>query len=157
MRRMTKGWLAVLVTLVSAGSLLAHHSLGNFDTTKAVRVKGTIVQFNLINPHSILFLEEKVQDANPRRWAVEGPSVILLSRSGFTKDSLKVGDVVEICGYLPKENTIWQSPMPEYATSIAGKLINGESMVMPDGKQRDWGDYGFHKCFEAGYTDQHSR
>jgi hypothetical protein len=104
-----------------------------------------------------LFLEEKVPDASPRRWAVEGPSVLQLNRNGFAKDTLKVGDVVEICGYLPKENIIWQTPMPEYATSIAGKLINAESLVMPDGKQRSWGDYGVHKCFEAGYSDQHSR
>jgi len=157
MKRMTIGSLALLAALVSAGSLLAHHSLGNFDTTKAVRVKGTIVQFNLINPHSFLFLEEKVADAYPRRWAVEGPSVVQLTRSGFAKDALKVGDIVEICGYLPKENITWQIAMPENSTSIAGKLINGESLVMPDGKQRSWGDYGFHKCFEAGFTDQHSR
>jgi len=157
MKRMTAGSIALMVTLVSASSLLAHHSLGNFDTTKAVRVKGTIVQFNMINPHTFLFVDEKVPDANLRRWAVEGPSVIQLNRDGFTKDTLKVGDVVEICGYLPKEIVTWQIAMPESSTSIAGKLINAETLVMPDGKQRGWGDYGFHKCFEAGYTDQHSR
>ena len=157
MRRMTTGWLALLAALVSAGSLLAHHSLGNFDTTKAVHVKGTIVQVNLINPHSIIFMEEKVPDGYPRRWAVEGPSVVQLNRAGFAKDTLKAGDVVEICGYLPKENVTWQLAIPENATSLAGKLINAESLVMPDGKQRSWGDYGVHKCFEAGFTDQHSK
>ena len=155
MKKMT-GWIAVLVALVSASSLMAHHSLGNFDTTKAVRVKGAIVQLNLINPHSILFLDEKVANGNPRRWAVEGPSVLQLNRSGIAKDALKAGDVVEVCGYAPRENVVWQLAIPENATSMAGKLINGETLVMPDGKQQSWGDYGVHKCFEPGYADQHS-
>ncbi len=38
-------WLGMLGALVSAGSLLAHHALTNYDTTTAVRVKGVIVQF----------------------------------------------------------------------------------------------------------------
>ncbi len=120
-------------------------------------MKGTIVQFNLINPHSFIFLEEKVADGYPRRWAVEGPSVVQLSRSGFAKDALKAGDVVEVCGYLPKDNITWQIASPENATSLYGRLINAEILMMPDGKQRSWGDYGVHKCFEAGYTDQHSK
>ena len=157
MKRMTMGWITVLVALVSASSLMAHHSLvANFDTTKAVRVKGTIVQFNQINPHSFIFLEGKIADGYPRRWAVEGPSVVQLRRSGFAKDALKAGDVVEVCGYVHKENVVWQLASPENATSLSGKLINAETLVMPDGKQRSWGDYGVHKCFEPGYTDQHS-
>jgi hypothetical protein len=151
MKKMT---IAVLVTLVSVGSLLAHHALINYDTTKAVRVKGTIVEFHQINPHSILFLEEKNADGQIRRWAIEGPSVLQLNRSGFAKD-LKAGDVVEACGYLPKEPIVWQLARADNATSLAGRLINGESLDMPDGKQQSWGDYGVHKCFAPGYSDQH--
>ena len=59
MKKRTALSLAVLMAPVTGGSLLAHHSLGNFDTTKPVRVKGTIVQFNMINPHSFLFVEQR--------------------------------------------------------------------------------------------------
>src|SRR5262245_11587467 len=157
MKKITTGSLAVLVTLVSAGSLLAHHSLGNYDTTKAVRVKGTIVQFHQINPHSFIYLDEKGTDGQTVRWAIEGPSIIQLNRSGFGKDVLKAGDVVEVCGYVPKERVIWQIASADASTaSMAGRLINAEILVMPDGKQRSWGDYGVHKCFAQEYTDQHS-
>lgn len=157
MKKMTTGWLAVVVALVSAGSLLAHHSLTNFDTTKAVRVKGTVFQFHQINPHSFIFLDEKGADGQTRRWAVEGPAILQLTRRGFDKNVLKPGDVVEVCGYVPKEATIWQIASADASTaSPAGRLINAEMMVMPDGKQQSWGDYGVHKCFEPGYTDQHS-
>jgi Family of unknown function (DUF6152) len=156
MRRMT-GWLAVLMALASAGSLLAHHSLGNYDTTKAVRVKGTIFQIQQINPHTLIFLDGTGPDGQTRRWAIEGPSILQLNRMGFAKDFLKYGEVVEVCGYLPKEPIVWQIASGESAGSTSGRLINAELLVMPDGKQQSWGDYGVHKCFEPGYSDQHSR
>jgi hypothetical protein len=157
MKEMTTGWLAVLVALVSASSLLAHHSLASYDTTKAVRVKGTIVEFHRINPHSIIFLDQQGADGQTHRWAIEGPSVLQLNRSGFAKDVLKPGDAVEVCGYVPKEAVIWQIASADTnSSSPSGRLINAEVLVMPDGKQQSWGDYGVHKCFAPGYTDQHS-
>lgn len=148
-------WLAALV---SAGSLLAHHSLTNYDTTKAVRVKGTIVAFQAINPHSFVFIEEKGSDGQMHRWAIEGPSVLQLQRTNFPQDVLKSGSVVEACGYAPKEPIMWQiaNPAPG-GVSLAGRLLNGEMMILADGKQLSWGDYGFHHCFESGYRDQHSK
>jgi len=65
MKKMTKGSLAIMVALVSAGSLLAHHSLAKYDITKAVRVKGTIVQFHPINPHSSYFWTKRAPMDRP--------------------------------------------------------------------------------------------
>lgn len=158
MTKMMTGWLAVLVALVPAESLLAHHSLAKYDTTKSVRVKGTVVQFHQINPHSFIFLDEKGADGANRRWAVEGPSILQLKRTGFASDVLKPGDVVEVCGYAPKEAIVWQIASADpSAGSPAGQLINAETLVMPDGKEQSWGDYGVHKCFAPGFKDQHSQ
>jgi hypothetical protein len=158
MKGMTTGWLAVLVALVPAGTLLAHHSLVNFDTTKAVRVKGTILQVHQINPHSFIYLEEKGTDGQRRRWAIEGPALLQLTRSGVAKDFVKPGDVVEVCGYLPKENIVWQiASQDPGAVNLAGRLLNAEVLVMADGREQSWGDYGVHKCFAPEYKDQHSR
>jgi len=151
-------WLAILVAFVSTGSVRAHHSLASYDTTQAVRIKGTIVAFQPINPHSFIFLEQQPTDGPMRRWAVEGPSAFQLNRKGFPKDGLKPGDVVEVCGYLPKEPITWQITSADAgAVSFSGRLLNGETMVMPDGHEQSWGDYGVHKCFAAEYKEQHSR
>lgn len=150
-------WVALVMALGSCASLLAHHSLANYDTTTPVRVTGTVVRFLRINPHSIVYLDQATGDGN-RRWAVEGPSNLQLARSGFAEDGLKPGDVVEVCGYLPKEPIVWQVPASDSAAvSTSGRLINGELMVMPDGHERSWGDYGVHKCFAPGHRDQHSQ
>ena len=70
---------------------------------------------------------------------------------------VKPGDVIEVCGYPPKETTIWQIAGPTSATSLAGRLITAELIVLPDGKVQEWEDYGFHHCFPPGYRDRHSK
>jgi hypothetical protein len=67
MKKRMAGWTAAVVVLASAGSLVAHHSLSQFDTTKAVRVKGAIFRFERVNPHSILFVDQKGEDGQIQR------------------------------------------------------------------------------------------
>lgn|SRR5262245_18595557 len=148
MKNRITAWIAALLAIASTGSLQAHHSLANFDTTKAVRVKGTIVGFQQINPHSFIFLDETTADGQTRRWAIEGPSLLQLNRRGAAKDIVKPGDVIEVCGYVPRETTIWQIASTDpAAASIAGRLINAELLVMPDGREESWGGYGVRKCY----------
>ena len=150
--------LALLASLLPGAPLLAHHSLASFDTTTAVHVKGTVVQFQPINPHSIIFVDERQPDGTTRRWAIEGPALRQFDRMGFAKDGVKPGDVIEACGYLPKDPIVWQIANPDpTGTSTSGRLLNGETLTMPDGHERSWGDYGAHKCFPAGHRDQHSK
>ena len=121
-------------------------------------MKGTIVRFHEINPHSFIFLEARDAEGAVRRWAVEGPSVVQLKRMGFATDVLKPGTVIEVCGYLPKESIVWQIASADPgAASLSGRLLNAELMVMPDGREQTWGDYGAHKCFAPGHIDQHSK
>lgn len=158
MKKMMTALLAVLLAPMSAGSLLAHHSIANFDTTTPVRLKGTIVRFHEINPHSVIYLEAAGPDGHSRRWAVEGPSSFQLRRMGISTDFLRPGAIVEVCGYVHKENVIWQIATTEAgAVSLSGRLLNAEMIVTPDGKEQSWGDYGVHKCFAPGHRDQHSR
>jgi hypothetical protein len=158
---------AVAMMLASAGSVVAHHSLTKFDTTTGVTVKGTVFLFERVNPHSFIFLDEKGQDGEMHRWAIEGPSVNQLTRMGIEKDALKVGDVIEACGYVLKESpqsqrTISTEPLSESLKdktpkSVSGQVLTAELLVMPDGKKRTWSDYGHHRCLGPDHKDFHSR
>ena len=141
---------AVALVLTSASSLAGHHSLIQFDTTTGVTLKGTVVRFERVNPHSVLFIDEKSNDGEVRRWAIEGPSLYQLARMVIEKDALKAGDVIEACGYLLKEGT--QTPK-----SMSRPFLTGEMLVMPDGRKQSWLDYGHHKCLGPDYKDMHTR
>ena len=60
--KIVTGWTAVLAVLVATGPLLAHHSVGVFETTTPIRVKGTVVRFAWANPHSAIIVEQRTGD-----------------------------------------------------------------------------------------------
>ena len=166
MKRTIALWTAALAVLASAGSLTAHHSLAQFDTDTAVWVKGTIVLLEYVNPHSFIFLEEKTASGQSQGWAVEGPSALQFARRGFDRNDLKVGDVIEACGYVTKHGVQTRtvsaepdSPGLNAATSrtTTGRVLTGEMLVLPDGEKRPWGDYGHHHCLGPDYRDNHTR
>jgi hypothetical protein len=166
-KMMMAGWTGTLMMLVTVGSLRAHHSLTQFDTTTAVRVKGTVVLFQRVNPHSLLLLKEKRDDGQTRQWVVEGPGAFQLTRMKIGYDAMKAGDTVEVCGYVTKpgvesQRTISTEPISASlkattAKSVSGSRMDGELLVMPDGQKKVWSDYGHHKCLAADYIDVHSK
>jgi hypothetical protein len=161
MKQMTAGWTAAIALLICAGSLSAHHSLAQFDTDAPVWVKGSVVRFERVNPHSIVFLDQKKDDGRVERWAVDGPGVLQLDRMGVAQDVLKVGDVIEVCGFTLKSDIQPQRVFPAPGTPgltpsappMKGRVINGHVLVMPDGKKRFWSNYGhLDKCLDPGET-----
>ena len=166
MKRMMMTVTATLAMLATAGSLIAHHALGNYDTTTAVRVRGTVVLFQRVNPHSRLVVDEKQKDGKIHRWVVDGPNALQLTRRNFAINALKAGDVVEVCGYVTRPGSVSQRTIsieprdlnfktPDQV-SITGQIMDGELLVMPDGQKQAWSDYGHHKCLGADYVDFHS-
>lgn len=141
-KRITR-WAALFV-LASASSLAAHHALTQFDTTTGVTLKGTVVRFERVNPHSFLYIEAKGKDGDTQLWTIEGPNVTQLSRMGIAIDALKAGDAVEACGYVLKEGR-------------SRHFLTGELLTLPDGRKQKWLDYGHHKCLGEDHQDLHSR
>jgi len=150
------GWTLVILVVASATPMIAHHSLSGFDTTKAVTVKGPIVLIQKVNPHSFVFIEQLDTRGRIERWAVEGPTPNFLSRTGLER-ALKVGDVVEACGYVMKADFELRRVATTGPSSktISGRVITAETLVLADGKKTRWSDYGHHLCFPPDYDDGH--
>ena len=148
MKRVIAGGTAAVLMVAATGSLLAHHSLARFDTTTAVRVKGVIADVAWINPHSIVYVDEKRADGKVQRWAAEGPAGQQLDRRGIRKEVFRVGDEIEVCGYTLKEENIT-------STNVSGRVLAAEDVVFWDGKKRPWGDYGHHNCHSGDDPDVH--
>jgi hypothetical protein len=93
--------LAVAAVLIS-GTALAHHGRGLiYDAKKETTVKGTVTDFLWRNPHVEIGLEAADPKATPRQWLFEASSTGVLSQRGWTKRSLKPGDVVTVTFHPP--------------------------------------------------------
>jgi hypothetical protein len=85
--------------LFVASSTFAHHSFGaTYETSKSIKLDGTIVQFVYRNPHSFVHIEAPDESGAMQRWAVEWGGTSQLAQAGVKRDSLKVGDKVIING-----------------------------------------------------------
>src|SRR5215471_12993564 len=95
-------YLAGAAALACAGQLRAHHSISAIEITTPVWVKGTVVQYEPINPHAMIELDVRGADGEMQRWRLQGPNPARLERYHLASDFLKVGDVIEACGFVPK-------------------------------------------------------
>ncbi len=97
--------LTCAVLLVSA-PLFAHHGEANYDTDKVVSVKGTVTDFQFINPHTLISLDVKNDKGEIEKWSCEARSPGMLVRvGGWDKNTLKPGDVITVYGSRAKNGT----------------------------------------------------
>ena len=78
-----------------------HHSTAPFDMTHFTEVHGKVVQFRWQNPHSYIDLE-----VDGKLWLLEAESLNLLTRNGWTKDTLKPGDEITCTGGRAKDPSL---------------------------------------------------
>ena len=84
----------------------AHHSFAaEYDASKAIRITGVISKVEWTNPHSYLYIDMKDEHGNLVTWTCEGGAPNTLSRRGFTKNAIKIGDTVTIDGYGAKDGS----------------------------------------------------
>ena len=108
------------VGLVSA-PLMAHHGEANYDTEKTVSIKGTVTDFQFVNPHVQIGLDVKNEKGEIEKWVGEARSPAMLSRyGGWDKNTIKVGDVITFYGHRTKNGT---------------PFMRLEKIVMSDGRE----------------------
>jgi hypothetical protein len=98
--------LATLAALLCGGRVLAHHSFAaEFDAQKPVTLKGTVVKWELINPHGWITIDVSGAGGKTTQWMVETSNPNGLMRLGWTKRSLKPGDEITIEAYQAKDGS----------------------------------------------------
>ena len=88
----------MLAAMVSTGSpAVAHHSFAMYEPTKTLTFKGTIKSFQWTNPHVVVWVLVQPQDGGAvQEWSLETTSPGVLTRNGWTRQSLKAGDRVSV-------------------------------------------------------------
>jgi len=98
--------IALLVSLFSiSGSAFAHHGTANYDMTKVVTVKGTVTDFQFVNPHTLILFDVKNDQGVIEHWQAEATSPNHLVRAGWSKDIIKSGDQISISGFRAKNGS----------------------------------------------------
>jgi hypothetical protein len=115
---LTVGVLFFLVLI----PVFAHHGAASlFHMDKVTTVKATITDFLWSNPHCEISFDA-MDEGKVRHWTLEANPPNILSVHGWTRKSLKPGDVVTISFHPGQHEGAW------------GKLVK---VVMPDGKELD--------------------
>ena len=114
--------IAAPVAAAIAGQAFAHHSFAMFDQTKAVTLKGTVKEFEWVNPHAwirLLVMDEKT--SKQVEYAFEMGSVARSTKDGWKRDTIRPGDVISVT----------MAPLKDGSRGgmyLAAELPNGKKM-----------------------------
>lgn len=98
----------------------AHHSFAaEYDANKPITLTGTVTKVEMVNPHGWIYIDVKEPDGKIDHWACETGAPNALIRRGWRKDSLKVGDTIDVHGFQAKDGST---------------TMNARSVAFPNGK-----------------------
>ncbi len=91
---------------MAAVPALAHHSFAaEYDGTKPVKVSGVVTKVEWTNPHIWFFIDVKDADGKVSNWGFSGAPPGVLMRRGILKESLKIGDVINVEGFRARDGS----------------------------------------------------
>ena len=111
--------IAVLALVSAVTPLSAHHSWP-VSYERLVTVKGTVIDFMWANPHPMMTIQVQTTDGRTEQWLVGGPAINRMEANGWTKTTVKPGDVITGIGY-------------QFADGQ--KIVRLERVVLADGKE----------------------
>src|ERR1700751_2276006 len=107
--------------LATAARMIAHPSFpAEYDNAKPVDLTGTVTKVEWMNPHARFYLDVKDNAGKVTNWEFELGSPNGLMRQGWTRNSMKNGDVVSVQGSLAKDGS---------------NLANARTVKLSDGKR----------------------
>ena len=117
-------WLHLLAVsialLLTQRTARGHHAFSaEFDATKPVTLTGTVAKIEWTNPHAHFYLDVKDQGGTVTSWDFETGSPNALMRRGWSRSSLKPGDMITVSGYVAKDGS---------------HLANARSVTLSDGR-----------------------
>jgi hypothetical protein len=112
--------IGTIAFLLGSAPVLAHHGRSNYDVTNTATVKGTVTEFEWVNPHALIHFDVAGENGAVEKWIGETNSPNTLSRQGWSKNTVKTGDQVTLVGHRVKGG---------------GNYINFSKIVFADGHE----------------------
>ena len=111
---------------------LAHHSFSAvFDDKKPIKLTGTVTKLEWQNPHTWFYMDVKDDTGKNTNWGMEMGSPNLLIRSGWNRNSMKVGDLVTIEGFRARDGSNNGNAQIVILTNTGQRLFTASSVPQP--------------------------
>jgi hypothetical protein len=116
--------IALVIAILSVVSIpaFAHHGASPYDTSKLSTLKGTVSDFQFINPHVEISVDVTKDKGKVETWIGEANSPNVLSRHGWDRDIIKKGDTITVIGNQGKNGS---------------KTLRLQKVILSNGKELD--------------------
>ena len=106
----------------------AHHSFeAEFDPNNVVTITGVVTKLDWINPHAFVYVDSKSATGDVKRFKIEMGPPYALTRGGWKRDTLTIGDTVTVEGAaLARDGTDSAGSLP----TTQMKLASGQKLTM---------------------------
>ena len=119
--------LVFLGFLLASPSVRAHHSeAAEYDSTKPVKLSGTLSKVEWANPHVWFYVDVKETDGNVTTWGFSTQPPGSLMRRGVKRDALKIGAVVNVEGVRARDGS-------NNAAMRRLTFADGSQVLVPEG------------------------
>jgi uncharacterized protein DUF6152 len=127
--RSVVGCAVLLSAFIAAIPASGHHSFAaEYDNTKVVKLTGNVTRVDWQNPHVYFYIDVKNSDTGRvENWAFEMGAPSVIARQGWTKTTIKIGDVVIVEGTRAKDGGTHGNARSVYMASTGKKLGAGSS------------------------------
>jgi hypothetical protein len=123
---LTRFFAVAIGLLVVSIPALAHHGNSRYDSSKTITLNGTITSFDWSNPHCLIHMDVRDDNGHVQHWTLELAGTFTMSRSGWTKNSLKPGDQVSAETHPAQNGTT--VGLSGTAGSIMKVVVNGRTL-----------------------------
>jgi hypothetical protein len=111
---------ALTLLLVLSGVVLSAQRSAVYDRERQVRLEGAVTRIEWINPSAFLFIDVRDASGVVANWAVEIGNPIDLERGKWTRQSLRIGDVITVDG-VPARGPLRQALARSVVHKATGK------------------------------------
>lgn len=123
-----------LVPLLLLGvNAQAHHSFAvQYDGSKPVTITGWITKVEWTNPHVYFYMDVEDEQGEVENWAFEMVAPIVLEKRGWTRNTLAIGEEIEVEGFLARDGSRLASAAGLHVLRTGERFSGTTSQHLPD-------------------------